>query len=156
VGETGEVVEPGGADVGVAEEFFLGLLEVLDAHFFAGDEVGVAEEEFLGVGLEDFPGRVGDDGVEAAAVDDDVVEFVGPVEGGEFFDVFHFEQAFGGPGFLAFCGVPGGLLEWDAETLEFKEEELVENLAGGAVGGLDLLAQAGECLETHLSPCRLG
>src|SRR5205814_9594756 len=104
-------------------------------------------EELFVVWFEVLPGRIGNDGVEAAAVDKDVVELVGPVEGAKGFDVGDGQQAFDRLALLLLLFVPGGLLELDPETLEFVEEEFVENLASGAIGGLDLVAQAGEGFE---------
>ena len=71
-------------------------------------------EEFLGVGLENFPRRVGDDGVEAAAFIEDFVEFEAPVEGLQGLDVGDGEIALFRLAFLAFGAVPGGFFKADA------------------------------------------
>ena len=97
--------------------------------------------------MEYIPRRIGDDGVKAAAVDDDFVEFVGPVKGFEGLDVGEFEFAFFGFAFLLFGGVPGGLFVGDAEGLELIEEEFVEDGAGFGFEEVDVPLEGGEVLK---------
>ena len=119
MGEGGKVTEPGGLDFWIAaDDLGFRFLEILNGHLVAGDGVAEFLEKFLGVRFEDVPRRVGDDGVEATAVDDDFVEFVGPVEGFEGVDVGDAERAFFGFAlFTTGVGSPlQGLVLWGAGT----------------------------------------
>ncbi len=106
------------------------LFEFLDGHLVLADQFGIFLEEFLGVGLENLPGRVGDDGIETATQVENLVEFETPVERAQRLHVRQGQCAFVRFAGFAFGNIPTGLLEFDAAAVPLVEQYLVQRYLG--------------------------
>src|SRR5579859_1824597 len=125
------VSQPGTASLRVLEQARLLGLEVLDLHLLLRDQIRICREELLAIRLENLPGRVGDDRVEAAALVEHLVELVAPVERVQRLDVGDRQRPSDRPAFLLPGRVPGGLLEANAQLLaELVEEQIVQRRVG--------------------------
>ena len=85
--KTAEIKQPSFADVFVREQLGLLFLELVNGHVFLGHEGRVLLEELFGIRFEDFPRRVGDNGVKPSPLLQNLVKLEAPMEGLEFFNI---------------------------------------------------------------------
>ena len=78
-----QIIQPCPAYFRVFQQLFLLFFKGFDGHFFLADQVGIGFKEFFGIGFENFPGGIGNNGVEAAGFVDDVVEIIAASGEGE-------------------------------------------------------------------------
>jgi hypothetical protein len=84
-------------------------------HLVFRDRRGTLGEKLPGLRLEDLPGRIGDDGVKAAALED-VVKRNPPVKRAEAFDVGDGERTRDGFSFRSGFFVPGRPFKLDFQV----------------------------------------
>src|SRR5438552_1340327 len=101
-------------------------------------------EELLAVGLEDFPGGIRNDRVEAASLVQNLIKLVAPMERVKSFDIGQPERALLGFAFVVFVFIPGGLLVLDAKVVELFEQDTVERVVGFAFSLVDRVARGGQ------------
>src|SRR5208282_3257206 len=101
----------------------------------------MVQEKIFAIRLEDFPGRVGNNGVEPAAVVEDFVELESPVKGMLILDVVCLQGALPGPSDSIPRLVPSRLFIFDTETIELVEQDVIQSFVSLALLGIDRVSQ---------------
>ena len=128
VREAAQIIQPGGANFRLLQQFCLPLLKLLNPHLVLCDHIGIVSKKLLRLRLPNLPRRVGNDSVKAAALIHHRVKLVAPMKRLQGGDVGQLQRAFFRFALLLLLAVPRRLLILNAQSAKLIQQNLVQRL----------------------------